>query len=116
MKTISRTPIRTARLQELKEEGHELIDQLVKMGVRRDSVYESVRRRLGRRGDLKAGHFKYANTIKECELIIKQLNLLIEKKKVGKIKKQIKSSLEQYKAEHPKLTRWQKFKLWIFRI
>lgn len=51
-------------LQKVKQEGHDLVDEIVKLGVKKENVYEELRKRVGCiEGN---EHFAKCYTIREC--------------------------------------------------
>lgn len=56
------------QIKELKERGHELIEDVVALGVHRTNVYRQLSQRLGVR--LKYAHFHLMRTAEECDLAI----------------------------------------------
>ncbi len=117
---ISRPIIQTQRLEELKKEGHTMIDKLVSMGVQRDLIYRKLQKQLKSTKNIKAGHFSTTNTIQECELIIKKLNRMIIAEQVKNLQITSRKTIDREMVEilfpSPKLTWWSKFKLWISQI
>lgn len=62
--------IRTARLMDLKDQGHKIIDALVLSGMSRDVVYKKLKKKLKSQ---QSEHFSRMTTVEECERAVKIL-------------------------------------------
>ena len=90
------------KLRDLKARGHELIDSLIVMGVRKDSIYLQLKKRM-RKYNQTAFHFQDTNTNTEALNLITELKAIIKKRNKQQVKRVIKKlinvtqSLEEYK-------------------
>lgn len=93
--------MRTMALDQLKQEGHGLIDELVRLGIRRDSVYKQLRNRLKQPYNIKAGHFGPINTAREAEVVVKLLQTLVGERRLKIKEKALALAIKQRLASNP---------------
>lgn len=67
--------LRTMKLIELKQEGHDLIDELVSLGTSRSKVYGKLKKRL-KRGEGRE-HFRHMHTVADAQTAVNALSEMV---------------------------------------